>query len=129
MSVSTSDIATDLGIASPTTLQNAQWEMWISDAKMLIEARRVELAADELDRKKVDYVVRKAVVAHAGNPENATTVTIAVDDGSTSRRYESGQGRVSVDGWWGFLGLDEGTDGAFTINPTGWTDTSGVTTW
>lgn len=118
MAVTTEMIATDLGRAAPTVGSTLamQWEMWIDDAYMLIEDRRVDVGADAIPAMKLDYVVRKAVVSHVQKPDDATTITVAVDDGSTSRRYESGKGRVSVDDWWSYLGL-AGSEEAFTIRP------------
>lgn len=118
MAVTTAMIATDLGQAPPAdgSVTAQQWQMWIDDAYMLIEDRRIDVGADAIPTAKLDYVVRKAVVAHVQKPDDATTVTVAVDDGSTSRRYESGKGRVSVDDWWSYLGL-AGSEEAFTIRP------------
>jgi hypothetical protein len=43
-------------------------------------------------------------------------VTIAVDDSSSSRTYQSGKGRVSIlDEWWVLLGLTE-SKGAFSLD-------------
>jgi hypothetical protein len=94
-----------------------QWQLWIDDAYMLIEARKDALHHDEpLDEAKVDYVVREAVVAHVKKPDDATQVTISVDDGSSSRSYQSSRGRVTLlDEWWTLLGLVE-MDGAFSID-------------
>jgi hypothetical protein len=111
-------LAVALGQAAPesgsVTVQ--QWEMWIEDADMLIEARRVTLGVDEPDQAKLDYVVREAVVAHIKRPDDSTQVTIAVDDGSSSKTYKSAKGRVVIlDEWWVLLGLVE-TSGAFSID-------------
>ena len=48
MAVTTDTIATALGVAvpSPTSPQAAQWQMWISDALMLIDARKQMLYED-----------------------------------------------------------------------------------
>jgi hypothetical protein len=93
--------------------------MWIDDAEMLIESRRVTLAADVPDQVKLDYVVREAVVAHIKRPDDATQVTVAVDDGSSSRSYQTGKGRVTIlDEWWLMLGLTE-PDGAFSVDMLG----------
>lgn len=121
MAVTPSTIATALGVATPAegSLTYAQWVMWIADAYMLIEDRRVEYDADVIPVAKVDYAVKEAVVSHARKPDDATTITIAVDDGSSTRRYESGRGRVSLDEWWTYLGLDMNLDGAFTVRPVG----------
>lgn len=122
MSVIPSMIAVALGQTAPDSgsVTEQQWEMWISDAEMLIETRRLVVAPDlTIDEAKLDYVVREAVVAHVKKPDDATQVTIAVDDGSTSKSYRSGRGRVTIlDEWWSLLGLTE-QSGAFTIDMVG----------
>jgi hypothetical protein len=121
MAVTPSTIATALGVVSPEpgSLTYEQWSMWIEDAYRLIEERRVEQDAPVIPAEKLDYAVKEAVVAHARKPDDATTVTIAVDDGSSSRRYESGKGRVTLDDWWDYLGLGGETGDAFTVRPAG----------
>ena len=109
-------IATALGVAAPTGLTEEQWKMWIADAEMLIEARRSALEVEQIDEAKLDYVVREAVVDHIKHPDDATQVTIAVDDASSSRTYRSGKGRVTIkDEWWPLLGLIEAS-GAFALD-------------
>lgn len=105
---------------SPT---EQQWEMWISDAVMLISNRAATLDIDTVDQATLDYVVREAVTDHVKRPDNATQVTVSVDDASTSRTYRSGRGRVTItDEWWTDLGLTT-PDGAFSIDllPSGYT--------
>lgn len=122
MSVTTYMIAVALGQAAPEpgSVTEQQWEMWIADAVMFIEARKTELnIVTPIDEAKVDYVVRSAVVAHIKKPDDATQVTIAVDDGSSSRSYQSGKGRVTIlDEWWKLLGLMPAS-GAFAIDMIG----------
>ena len=118
MSVTPAMLAVALGQTAPepASVTEQQWEMWIDDAVMLIESRRVTLGAEVPDEAKLDYVVREAVVSHIKRPDDATQVTIAVDDGSSSRSYKSGKGRVVIlDEWWALLGLVEAS-GAFSID-------------
>lgn len=119
MAVTPATIAVALGQAAPVegSVTEQQWQMWIDDAYMLIDIRVEELGVtDPLDEAKVDYVVREAVVAHVKKPDDATQVTISVDDGSTSKSYRSGNGRVTIlDEWWALLGLTE-MSGAFSID-------------
>ena len=123
MAVTPATIATALGVAAPDSgsAKEAQWDLWISDALMLIETRRIELAvAGPLDEAKVDYVVRQAVVAQVQRPDDATQVTQSVDDASVSRTYRSSNGRVSIlDEWWTLLGLTAPSGGAFSIDTLG----------
>jgi len=118
MSVTPAMLAVALGQAAPGagSVTEQQWQMWIDDAEMLIGARQTLLGAETPDQAKLDYVVREAVVAHIKRPDDATQVTIAIDDGSSSRSYKSGKGRVVIlDEWWALLGLVEAS-GAFSID-------------
>lgn len=123
MSVTPSMIAVALGVAAPETdsITEKQWKLWIEDAEMLIETRAgtLNVPLAEIDAAKFDYVVREAVVAHVRRPDDATQVTVSVDDGSTSRSYRSGKGRVTIlDEWWLLLGLTE-PSGAFSVDMVG----------
>lgn len=121
MLVTPAKIAVALGQAAPEpdSVTEQQWKMWIDDAEMLIESRRILLGAADLDQAKLDYVIREAVVAHVKRPDDAMQVTIAVDDGSSSRSYQSGKGRVTIlDEWWVLLGLVEAS-GAFSVDMVG----------
>jgi len=114
-------IAVALGQTAPEpdSVTDEQWKLWIGDAEMLIEARRVLLGAEVPDEARLDYVVREAVAAHIKRPDDATQVTVAVDDGSSSRSYKSAKGRVTIlDEWWALLGLVE-TSGAFSVDMVG----------
>lgn len=119
MTVTPSTIAVALGVTAPEEDAPTwnQWALWITDAYMLIEIRIDEVDPDpEPDEAKVDYVVREAVVAHIQHPEDSTQVTVSIDDGSTSKSYKSGKGRVNIiDDWWALLGLTP-AEGAFSID-------------
>lgn len=121
MPVTPNMLAVSLGQAAPEpgSVTEQQWQMWVEDAEMLIEARRSTLGAAAPDEAKLDYVVREAVAAHIKRPDDATQVTVAIDDGSSSRSYKSGKGRVTIlDEWWALLGLVE-TSGAFAVDMIG----------
>ena len=120
-SVTPAMLAVALGQAAPEpgSVTEQQWRMWIDDAVMLIDARQATLGAAVPDQAKLDYVVREAVAAHIKRPDDATQVTIAVDDGSSSRSYKTGKGRVTIlDEWWALLGLVEAS-GAFSVDMVG----------
>lgn len=119
MAVTPLTIAVALGrTVDPLDHEFAQWEMWITDALMLIEARKTDLdITDALDPAKLDYVVREAVVAHVRRPDDSTQVTVSIQDASTSRSYRSGKGRIDIlDEWWSLLGLTAPTGGAWAID-------------
>lgn len=123
MAVTPSMLAVALGQAAPEpgSIQEQQWELWIDDANMLIDLRVEKVGGVEPDAAKRDYVVREAVVAHIRKPDDATDVTIAVDDATSTRRYQSGKGRVTIlDEWWALLGLTE-PSGAFSVDMVGTT--------
>lgn len=120
MAVTPDMLAVALGQAAPSGLIAEQWQMWIDDAYMLVADRVAKInPADEPSEAKVDYVVREAVVGHIKKPDDATQVTISVDDGSSSRTYQSSKGRVDVSTWWDFLGLNEPSTGAYAIDMLG----------
>ena len=118
MAVTPATIAVALGVAAPTSgsTTEAQWQMWIDDALMLIEARLGDTTL--LDQAKLDYVVREAVAAMARRPDDATQVSVSVDDGSVARTYRSGTGRVTIlDEWWLLLAPTTSTAGrAFEVD-------------
>lgn len=122
MAVTPAIIAVKLGVTAPEpgSIQEQQWDMDIDDALMLIEIRADELDVDfsAISEMKLDYVVREAVAAYIKRPDDATQITVSVDDGSTSRSYQSGKGRITIlDEWWRMLGLGDPEDnGAFAID-------------
>lgn len=123
MPVTPDNIAVALGYAAPESdsITWQQWELWISDAEMLIDIRQQQLNVAEIDDAKLDYVVREAVVAHVKKPDDATQVTVSVDDGQTSKSYRSGKGRVTIlDEWWTLLGLTD-PSGAYAVDMVGFT--------
>lgn len=123
MAVTPATIAVSLGRTTPEpgSVTEQQWQMWIDDALMLIDVRKTQLEIEEaLDPSAVDYVVREAVSAQVRRPDDATQVTVSVDDASTSKTYRSGRGRVEIiDEWWALLGLTPPTGGAFSISMVG----------
>ena len=123
MAVTPDQIAVELGRTAPdaSSVEYAQWELWIADALFQI-AKRPGLVFDDLDPETVDYVVRKAVVRHVRSPKDeATQVAIAIDDGSTSRTYRSSSGDVDIkDEWWAMLTPANTTTRAFSVRPSGY---------
>lgn len=120
MAVTPANIAVALGqaVPEPGSITEQQWQLWIDDAVMLIENRAAQLGIDvaSITEKQFDYVTREAVVSQVKKPDDATQVTVSVDDGSSSRSYRSGKGRVTIlDEWWTLLGLND-SSGAFAID-------------
>lgn len=120
MAVTPATIAVALGVTAPESgsIQEQQWQLWIDDATMLIDNRATQLDIDleDIDEAKLDYVIREAVVSQVKKPDDATQVSVTVDDGTTARSYRSGKGRVTIlDEWWTLLGLTD-PSGAFAID-------------
>lgn len=120
MAVTPDNIAVELGRTAPdpTAPEYAQWELWIADALFQI-AKRPGLVFADLDPEIVDYVVRKAVVRHVRRPDDATQVTVGVDDGNVSKTYRSSSGDVHIkDEWWALLAPPNTNGRAFSIKTT-----------
>ena len=127
MAVNPSVIAVALGRTTPdsASAEFAQWQMWISDARMLISARLVGTATGQvasladLNQDTLDYVVREAVVAQVRRPDDATSVDVRVDDGQVAKTYRTSSGRVTIrDEWWDLLSPTDSGRGAFSIRPS-----------
>lgn len=120
MTVTPATIAVKLGQAAPEpgSITERQWQMDIDDAMMLIADRAASIGVDvdTIGEMKLDYVVREAVAAYIKKPDDATQVSITVDDGTSSRSYRSGKGRVDIiDEWWRLLGLTDPSS-AFSLD-------------
>ena len=125
MVTSVHEIAVALGRPDPPpgSADQQRWAMWIEDARLTISAgpdgdQHIDI--DTLDQARLDLVVRDAVVARVWRPDDATQVTIAVDDASTSRTYSSGTGSIRIrPEWWRFLGIGSADDSAaFSVRPS-----------
>lgn len=122
MAVTPADIAKTLVRSAPAagSAEFLAWELWIEDARRLIQTRLPDLAS--LDQPTLDYVVREAVALKAKRPDPVTQISVAVEgEASTSKTYEKSTGLIEIrDEWWAML-TPETTDGesAWTINPFG----------
>ena len=117
MAVTVDTIAVALGRTALAVdpAESEQWQLWISDARMLIQLRLGDLTA--LNQAALDYVVREAVVAHVRNPDSATQVTTSIDDASSSRQYSTSYGRVRIlDEWWDLLSPSRPSGRAFEVD-------------
>lgn len=122
MAVTSDMIAVALGRPTPTGSQLAQWIYWATEARRIIHVRAGKVGADpaSLDEETLDSVVVRAVVAMVRNPDDATQVSVSVDDGNMARTYRSSDGEVSIkDRWWDELGLLDAQDaGAYSVQAT-----------
>ncbi len=117
MAVTIADIAVALGREVPDdgSIEARQWQMWIEDALLLIEAHLGDLT--QINPLNLDYVVREAVAAQVRRPDDATSVEVAVDDGRVSKRYSTSRGRVFIrDEWWKLLDPASGKGQAFAVD-------------
>lgn len=122
VTVSTDDIAVELGRAASSPEERAQWERWIARAVRLLQqgapSRGIDLAA--ADPLVVDDIVTLAVAHHARNPDGRLeSVDVSVDDGRESRRWRAAEssGLTILDEWWSWLLPDAAPSGAFSVRP------------
>lgn len=108
----------DVGVALRRTIsdpaEQAQIEHWLTGAEMAIRSRLGDPAL--LDQEVLKYVEAEAVaekVRRSGRDESS--ITVSVDDGSVTRRYDT----MSVDdiapGMWSLLS-PAGSSSAYTIS-------------
>ena len=130
MTVTPALIAVELGVAAPDSgsVLELQWQSWIDQALYLI-GKRLDIAT--LNPEDVDYVVLQSAAAHARHPGGETQVSVSVDDGSVSKTYRSGAGRVSIlPELWGLLDPDMANEsGVGSTLLYGEADSSTPDTW
>lgn len=117
MAVATyTDVSVALGRSISTVAEQGQVEWWLDGVELFIAARLGPVA--DLDETTVKYVEVEAVVAkiqRAGRSESS--VTVSVDDGSVTRRYESAVTASDItDEWWNLLDPSDNTASA-SIRP------------
>ena len=112
------DVEVELGRPISTPVEQAQVEWWLTGIEMLIKARLGDIA--HLDEETVRYVEVESVAAKVRRRgTNESSITVAVDDGTVTRRYENKiSDRDITDQWWELLSPTQASD-AFTINPFG----------
>jgi hypothetical protein len=98
--------------------QQAQITWWLNGVELLIKKRFGDV--DDLDQDNLVYVEVEAVAAKVPPKGTAgeSSVTVSVDDGSVTRRWEKSpvtDGDIT-DEWWGLLSPVYAT-GTFTIRP------------
>lgn len=111
------DVAVSLGRPISTDAEQAQVEWWLNGVELFIAAKLGDVA--DLNEDAVRYVEVEAVVAkmRRGALAGASSITVNVDDGGVTRRYESAMSADDItDEWWGLLDPDVG-GGAFTVRP------------
>lgn len=119
MPVSVEQVAVELARPIPTSPVSDQWESWIGRAYRLVEAKVGSAAYALLDPDLVDDVVLAAVVEHVRGWRDSTAsrYTVAIDDGSVSKTFESSSGPLTIpDYLWDLLEVPVPGQ-SFTIEP------------
>lgn len=105
------DVATALGRPISTEAEQDQVEWWLTGVELVLWARLGDVAA--LKPEAVRYVEAEAVAAKVERraSQGASSITVNVDDGGVTRRYD---GQVTAgditDEWWNLLsGHSRGT--------------------
>lgn len=99
------------------TDRQAQITWWLSGVERFIINRLGPVA--NLDQDDVLYVEVEAVAAKVQRSANqgAASITVNVDDGGVTRRYENAVTAGDItDEWWDLLNPDSASD-AFTVSP------------
>lgn len=117
-----SDVVTALG-RPLTEAEEGQVNWWLAGVELFITARLGPVAG--LDPAAVAFVEAEAVaekVRRRGSAESS--ITVSVDDGSITRRYDNQVSASDItDEWWNLLDPNHGT-GARSIRPSFEADTA-----
>lgn len=117
------DVAVAIGRPISTDAEQEQVEWWLSGVELFITARLG--AVVDLTEDVVKYVEVEAVAAklqRAGRAESS--VTVSVDDGTVTRRYESVSADDITDAWWNLLDPSSGSGGLHSVRPSFDADTA-----
>lgn len=96
------DVETALGRPLSSDAERNQVEYWLAGIEIIIKGRLGAL--DQLDQDVLKYVETEAAAAKVrrhGTTESSITVT--VDDGSVTRRYDPISASDITDEWWSLL--------------------------
>lgn len=115
------DVAIALGRPISEIAEQDQIEWWLNGVELFIAARLGDVAA--LDQDVVMYVEVEAVAAKANRAgRTESSVSVAVDDGTVTRRYENAVTASDItDEWWNLLDPNSNT-GTASIRPSFETD-------
>lgn len=117
------DVEIALGRSISTDAEQQQVEWWLTGVELFITARLGDVA--DLNADVAKYVEVEAVVAkinRAGRSESS--VSVSVDDGTVTRRYENAVSASDItDEWWQLLDPDSNTATA-SIRPSFDADTA-----
>lgn len=111
-----SDVAVAIGRPISTQTEKDQVDYWLNGVELYIKARFTDLAL--LDQDALKFVETEAVAAKVRRHGTAeSSVTVSVDDGSVTRRYDNPISAGDItDEWWDLLEPAAAAD-AFNIRP------------
>lgn len=100
---SVDDVAVELGRLFDTAAETDQAQWWLDSAELVIAARLGSVANIDQDLLKlVEVLAVAAKVRRHGTAESS--VTVSVDDGSVTRRYDNPLTSDDItDEWWDLL--------------------------
>lgn len=105
------DVAVALGRPISTEAEQAQVEWWLTGVELILGARLGDVSA--LNQEALRYVEAEAVAAKVDrrSAQGASSITVNVDDGGVTRRFESPITAGDItDEWWNLLsGRPRGT--------------------
>lgn len=110
------DVAVALGRPISTEAEQAQVNYWLEGIELFIKARFGDLTT--LDQAALKYVETEAAAGKVRRTANAaSSISVAVDDGTVTRRYETSVSAGDIsDEWWDLLEPAASAE-AFTISP------------
>lgn len=118
-----SDVEAALGRPISSTDEQNQVNWWLDGLEIVIRSRLGDVTL--LDQEALVYVEGEAAAAKVrrnGSPE--TSITVSVDDGAVTRRYDNPASAADIaDAWWDLLSPGTGS-GAFSTRPGFEADTS-----
>ena len=110
------DVQVSLGRPISAEAEQAQVEWWLAGLELLIAARLGSL--EELDQDVLKYVEVEAAVAKILRRDNReTSITVAVDDGSVTRRYEGPTADDITADWWALLSPATDSNVGYSTRP------------
>lgn len=111
------DVAVALGRPISDPAEQAQVTYWLDGIEMVIVSRLGPVS--ELDQDILRFVETEAVAARVRrySEGGASSITVAVDDGTVTRRYEGAisSGDITAE-WWDMLNPVAGS-GVFSARP------------
>lgn len=110
------DVQVSLGRPISSAAEQAQVEWWLTGLEHVLSHRLGDLS--ELDQDVLLYVEVEAAVAKILRRDNReSSITVSVDDGSVTRRYESATAGDVTDEWWALLSPATDSGAGFSTRP------------